>query len=159
MAARSQEETEPWHYYPRRYSHASARLGSVTTQVASDGNFYGTTLFGGMLGHGIIYRISSAGRFLVLHHFNKVNGSAPVALLQHTNGKLYGSTSAGGQYGDGVLFWFDWALKPFVKLETPSGPFGSHDWDHRQWLHFHPERHVQRCASCLLGRGGWLFAG
>jgi uncharacterized repeat protein (TIGR03803 family) len=93
--------------------------------LASDGNFYGTTMYGGMLGYGVIFRMSRTGNYLVLHHFNKVNGSQPSTLMQHTSGKMYGTTQAGGTYKEGVAFQFDWALKSFVTLESTSGVVGS----------------------------------
>ena len=97
----------------------------VSLTQASDGKFYGATFFGGLLGFGEIFQITTTGKFLVVHHFNKVNGFAPFTLMQHTSGKMYGSTQQGGLYNDGTLFWFDWALKAFVKLETPNGVIGS----------------------------------
>jgi uncharacterized repeat protein (TIGR03803 family) len=76
-----------------------------------DGNFYGTTLYGGTGGHGTVYRITPAGEVTVLHNFNEdMNGFYPVAgLTQGTDGNFYGATSrggvqSGGGAGKGVLF-------------------------------------------------------
>lgn len=109
------------------FDHSNPVDGSrpINLILASDGNFYGVTSFGGLLGHGILYRTTRTGQFLALHHFNEVNGSSPTTLMQHTNGKMYGSTSSGGIFHNGVLYWFDWALKPFVTLEAQAGKAGT----------------------------------
>src|SRR6185503_4250916 len=74
---------------------------------ASDGNFYGTTAFGGAVGeNGTIFRISSNGEFTPLFSFNGANGSRPLAsLILGTDGNLYGTTAFGGSGGDqGTIF-------------------------------------------------------
>jgi uncharacterized repeat protein (TIGR03803 family) len=64
---------------------------------ASDGNFYGTTEFGGMHDKGTVFRITPAGDFTLLHSFDGLDGERPVAeLVQGRNGFLYGTTSRGG---------------------------------------------------------------
>ena len=63
---------------------------------ASDGYLYGTTYDGGTSGLGVLFRISTTGKFTVLHNFEQSAGSNPVALIQHTNGFLYGDTFSGG---------------------------------------------------------------
>jgi len=68
--------------------------GRVTQ--ATDGNFYGPTDNGGTGNAGVIYRITSAGRFMVLYNFCVTypcaDGISPVSVLQGRNGKLYGSS-------------------------------------------------------------------
>ncbi len=67
---------------------------------ASDGNFYGTTRFGGSSGYGVVYKITPAGKYTVLHNFTFVDGAGPVAgLVQATDGKFYGATWAGSSGG------------------------------------------------------------
>ena len=90
---------------------------------ATDGNFYGTTLFGGTNNLGTIYQITPSGKYTVLHSFQNTTGSLfgkyPYStLVQNTNGVLYGDTSAGGTSGrqQGVFFSLDVGLKPFVSL-------------------------------------------
>ncbi len=73
---------------------------------ASDGNFYGTTAFGGTqycyygAQGGTIFEITSSGRLTTLHSFCFSEGRVPEApLIQATDGKLYGTTVAGGNGG------------------------------------------------------------
>jgi uncharacterized repeat protein (TIGR03803 family) len=74
---------------------------------ANDGNFYGTTEFGGTNGeNGTIFRITPNGVFTSLFSFNGANGSRPQAgLIQATDGHLYGTAAFGGTNGDnGTVF-------------------------------------------------------
>jgi uncharacterized repeat protein (TIGR03803 family) len=94
---------------------------------ASDGNLYGTNTTGGANGHGVIFRITPAGAFTVLHDFRKSTGIlSQGTLIQHTNGKLYGQTTVGGSAGHGVFFRLDAGLPPFVKFLTVYGRVGAH---------------------------------
>ncbi len=75
-----------------------------------DGNFYGTASGGGnagavcngTLGCGVVFKITPAGRYTVLHTFNGAlanspDGGVPTSrLLLAANGKLYGTTYSGG---------------------------------------------------------------
>ncbi len=75
---------------------------------ATDGNLYGTTLFGGASGNGTLYKITTSGALTTLYSFCSEAGCAdgqnPYAgLIQATNGTqtLYGTTADGGAYGSG----------------------------------------------------------
>ncbi len=60
---------------------------------ATDGFLYGTTLFGAG-GGGVIFRISTAGDYSILHTFTGVDGYNPQAeLIQAGDGNFYGTTS------------------------------------------------------------------
>lgn len=88
-----------------------------------DGNFYGTTWQGGM-GHGIVYRLTSAGKFTVLHKFNETDGAGPVAaLIQASDGSFYGTTLGGGTNGDGTVFTMTRGGK-FSTVYMFDGPTG-----------------------------------
>jgi uncharacterized repeat protein (TIGR03803 family) len=63
----------------------------------SDGNFYGTTQYGGASGYGTVFRISPNGSLTNLYIFNGPDGGYPVAgLVLGSDGDFYGTTYAGG---------------------------------------------------------------
>jgi uncharacterized repeat protein (TIGR03803 family) len=69
--------------------------------LGTDGNFYGTTIEGGINGRGTAFRVTAGGKLTVLYNFcaqpNCADGADPFAgLVQATNGTFYGTTSAGG---------------------------------------------------------------
>ena len=76
---------------------------------ASDGNFYGTTYFGGggsNLGSGTVFKVTPQGKETVLYRFTGGNdGENPQAqLIQASDGNLYGTTYQGGNNGVGTVF-------------------------------------------------------
>jgi uncharacterized delta-60 repeat protein len=74
----------------------------------ADGNFYGTTEYGGTGGYGTIFQMSPSGTFSSLFSFGingTNNGSSPDAeIVQNANGNLCGTTSSGGSLGGGNIF-------------------------------------------------------
>ncbi len=60
-----------------------------------DGNYYGVAPGGGSLGYGVLFEISPAGTYTILHEFTgESDGGAPVsAPMQASDGNLYGNTS------------------------------------------------------------------
>ncbi len=70
---------------------------------ATDGNFYGTTEYGGASGWGTVFKVTSSGKLSTLHSFNGgVDGAYPTAsLIQAADGNFYGTTSEGGTNGNG----------------------------------------------------------
>jgi len=76
--------------------------------LGTDGNFYGTTLYGGAnnsadceFGCGTLFRITPQGALTTLYNFcsqpNCADGAGPHApLMQALNGELYGTTGSGG---------------------------------------------------------------
>ncbi len=71
-----------------------------------DGNLYGATQSGGDHDRGVLFRISTAGDFLVLHSLDgNTEGSAPRGeLIQGFDGNFYGTTAAGGSGSQGTVF-------------------------------------------------------
>ena len=72
-----------------------------------DGNFYGTTAFGGQRSEGTVFRISSNGSEAVLFSFGQVqsDGLSPSAgVVLGNDGNFYGTTDGGGAYGGGTVF-------------------------------------------------------
>jgi len=64
---------------------------------ASDGNFYGTTFYGGANGNGTVFKITPAGVETTLHSFGtNGDGKNPYsALIQGSDGNFYGTTAGG----------------------------------------------------------------
>ena len=71
--------------------------------LGNDGNFYGTTVCGGITnfqfpnGFGTIFMVTSNGTLTTLTNFNGANGAAPgTALTLGNDGNFYGTTDSGG---------------------------------------------------------------
>ncbi len=72
---------------------------------ATNGNFYGTTYFGGANGFGTIFKITSTGTLTTLHSFDAIDGENPKAgLVQGSDGNFYGTTYLGGLGNGGTVF-------------------------------------------------------
>ena len=73
-----------------------------------DGKLYGTTSAGGTSSGGVVFQMSTGGKYVVLNNFSTVspaNGATPFAgLVQGSDGFLYGVASVGGANGQGTLF-------------------------------------------------------
>jgi uncharacterized repeat protein (TIGR03803 family) len=98
---------------------------------ASDGNFYGTTFYGGIssacsgLGCGTIFQLSPAGTLTTLHSFRGGStGKFPGTLIQVPSGNFYGATFEGGSDGNGTVFALGVGLSPFVETLPISGTVG-----------------------------------
>ena len=73
--------------------------------LGSDGNFYGTTYYGGTSNEGTVFRITPSGVLTTLHSFHGWDGRYPIGgVSQATNGAFYGTTTGGGSGGDGTIF-------------------------------------------------------
>jgi uncharacterized repeat protein (TIGR03803 family) len=83
----------------------------------SAGNLYGTTLSGGSSNAGVVFQLTNAGQYNVLHEFSGGNdGGLPLAgVVSDSAGNLYGCTSSGGLNGVGVIF----------KLAQPNDAFST----------------------------------
>ncbi len=102
---------------------------------ATDGNFYGTTAYGGggtscYDGCGTVFEVTSGGTLTTPYSFCSQAGCAdgeyPLAgLVQATNGNFYGMTSGGGGNGDGTVFSLSVGLGPFVETLPTSGKVGA----------------------------------
>ncbi len=103
----------PLHYFagpPTEGTYPEAALIQAT-----DGNFYGTTAYGGSSDDGTIFKITPGGEFTTVHRFSGSDGSNPFsALLQASDGNLYGTASSGGTGGHGTVF----RLTPQGSLST-----------------------------------------
>ena len=99
----------------------------------TDGNFYGTTEYGGTvndcLGYGscgTVFSITPGGTLTTLHTFYGKDGAYPYeALVQGTDGSFYGTTTDGGaNYAGGTIFSLSVGLGPFVETQPASRRVG-----------------------------------
>jgi uncharacterized repeat protein (TIGR03803 family) len=91
------------------YSFTNGADGSqprAALTMAIDGNFYGTTYYGGGNHDGTLYRITQQGTLTQLHSFSGGgDGANPLGqLVASTHGALYGTTYTGGTNGGGTIF-------------------------------------------------------
>ena len=71
----------------------------------SDGNFYGTTLYGGTNGYGTVFQISTNRALTTLYSFTGGDGAYPqTGLVQGSDGNFYGTTGGGGTNNAGTVF-------------------------------------------------------
>ena len=91
-AATAQHKLDVLHEFPGTFGIA----GTAALIQATDGNFYGTTQFGGN-GPGAVFKITAAGTLTVVHSFVlTTEGGNPVApLIQGSDGNFYGATTTG----------------------------------------------------------------
>lgn len=119
------------------YTHGSSPIAALIQ--ATDGNFYGTTYFGGTFGQGTcatngcgtVFRMDPNGNVTVLHSFEYADGRNPRGvLLQGSDGNFYGTTENGGEFDYGTVFKMD-AAGNVTTLHTfkPNAPIGGgHPW-------------------------------
>ena len=70
-----------------------------------DGNFYGTSTYGGATEQGTIFKITPAGVLTVIYNFDNTHGEYPIGgLVQGTDGNFYGTALDGGTKGYGTIF-------------------------------------------------------
>jgi uncharacterized repeat protein (TIGR03803 family) len=109
---------------------------SAALVQGTDGNFYGTTEYGGASktcadGCGAIFKINAAGSLSTLHNFDVAGGAYPVGgLVQDTDGSFYGTTKGGGAntcsgIPCGTVFRLTVGLGPFVETKPTSGKAGA----------------------------------
>jgi uncharacterized repeat protein (TIGR03803 family) len=84
--------------------------------LGSNGNFYGTTEYGGSAGSfGTVFEITLAGLLTTLHTFASTDGANPYpGLVLGSDGNFYGTTFFGGTNNFGTIFEI-----------TPGGTFTS----------------------------------
>ena len=73
--------------------------------LGTDGNFYGTTYYGGGSNYGTVFKVTPGGTLTTLHTFNNGDGARPYSgLFLATDGNFYGTTSLGGTLGGGTVY-------------------------------------------------------
>jgi uncharacterized repeat protein (TIGR03803 family) len=99
---------------------------------ATNGDLYGTTLYGGGNGQGTVFNLTPGGALTTLYSFcaqsGCTDGAGPIAgLVQATNGEFYGTTSGltSSPVNHGTVFSLSVGLGPFVKTLPTSGTVGA----------------------------------
>jgi uncharacterized repeat protein (TIGR03803 family) len=83
-----------------------------------DGNFYGTTAYGGTYDDGTVFRMAPDGAPVSLVQFDGYDGANPeAALTLGADGNLYGTTDDGGADDAGVIFRLN-INSPTVQIST-----------------------------------------
>lgn len=81
---------------------------NTSLTLGSDGNFYGTTFYGGSQDYGTVFKVTTDGELVSLISFatTPTNGAYPDgSLTLGTDGNLYGTTFASGRTGgSGTVF-------------------------------------------------------
>jgi len=74
--------------------------------LGTNGNFYGTTIYGGENGEGTVFEVTTNGVLTTLYSFTGGNdGAFPYGgLTLGTNGNFYGTCAYGGKDGYGTVF-------------------------------------------------------
>ena len=73
--------------------------------LGPNGNFYGTTYYGGVNNDGTVFKVTTNGSLTTLVNFNGTNGANPVAgLTLGPDGSFYGTTKNGGNTSQGTVF-------------------------------------------------------
>ncbi len=90
----------------------------------TDGNYYGTTIDGGLYGRGVVYKLTSGGTLSTVYSFcaqsNCTDGAEPFgAVVQAANGDFYGATYSGGANSNSLCLYSTGCGTVF-KL-TPAG--------------------------------------
>jgi len=90
------------------FSGSDGELPASGLIQGTDGNFYGTTEYGGTnsCNCGTVFRISSSGTLTTLYEFEGDDGRSPkyAPLVQGSDGRFYGTTWDGGTNGAGTIF-------------------------------------------------------
>lgn len=89
-----------------------------------DGDFYGTTIYGGTNDAGMIFKLTPSGVLTVLHSFSVTDGNGyyPIGqLVQSSSGVLYGTTLKGGADAH-VSKCYDNGCGTIFEI-TPAGEF------------------------------------
>jgi uncharacterized repeat protein (TIGR03803 family) len=82
------------------FSHGAGTSSPTGLTLGTDGDFYGTTYYGGLWADGTIYKITRSGDLTYLYSFTGgSDGVRPYAApIQSTDGNFYGTTAYGNAY-------------------------------------------------------------
>jgi uncharacterized repeat protein (TIGR03803 family) len=106
---------------------STSSFSSAALAQGGDGNFCGTTAYGGASGAGTVFHVTTNGALTTLVSFNGTNGSHLVAALAlGTNGSFYGTTQNGGTNGNNGTVFQMTPAGALTTLVSFNGINGSH---------------------------------
>lgn len=103
-------------YYFSSSSNSPSGSSPGPLMVGPNGDLYGTTIRGGVKGHGTVFEFGTVNHNLTpLHSFSGTDGDQPYGLIADGNGNFYGTTNGGGTGNYGVVYelaagTYDYAL-------------------------------------------------
>lgn len=136
--------------------------------VDQTGELYGTTLYGGTLNRGVVYKLTPSGPGWVqsvLSNFEN-GGQNPIGgLILDANGNLFGTTYLGGAFGSGTVFQLQptndgWTQITLHDFTGDGGPAGALAMDPSGNLSGGSETTGGRGALFRLtpSNGGWNYS-
>lgn len=125
------------------------------------GNFYGTTVSGGVNNDGTVFELSRGANGTwtetVLYSFSGLDGQSPVAsVILDAAGNLYGTTAAGGAYGGGTAFEVSPSSTGWTETVLHSFGNGQDGWDPQAELVFDGAGNLYgttQLGGAIFGRG------
>src|SRR5207244_11847201 len=86
------------------FSNTNGANPSAVLVLGSDGNFYGTTSWGGSSNRGTVFQVTTAGALTTLVSFTGTDGNHPDNLVIGSDGNFYGTTAEGCVSNGGTVF-------------------------------------------------------
>lgn len=119
--------------YTVLYSFTGAADGAAPhAGLARDpsGNLYGTTSAGGAANLGVVFKLDTAGKQMLLHSFTGgADGAGPVAgVILDSAGNLYGTAGSGGAHNFGVVYKVDPSGRETVLYSFQGGTDGANPY-------------------------------
>jgi uncharacterized repeat protein (TIGR03803 family) len=106
------------------FNNQNGRGPQAALHVGSDGWLYGSTLWGGAHGLGVLFRVDPLGRYGIVRHCNTTDCHQAYDVVT-TAGALYGASFSGGAADLGSIFKID-PDGTFTELRTFAEEDGTH---------------------------------
>ena len=102
--------------------------------MGPDGNFYGTTAYGGGDGHGLVFAVTPVGEFFEVHSFHgrDSDGESPVSLTLGRDNNLYGVAFGGASgHAGATIFRISptWGFTTFFAATDANEVLGNRSFE------------------------------